>query len=327
MLTPPRPLKATPVMMAAVSALCLLTGFGAQHEAAPAVSATTASATTAPAQIAELWVEPRSPRDLFHGPGGAALAPDPRASYKVIAIKVGGFSDGYTLEDPNGREWSAKFPPEAYTEVVASRIHWGVGYHQPPIYFLREWTAENANAPNPQLPARFREKDPDFHGLNQEGAWSFADNPFVGTRELAGLLVLQAMLGNSDLKDSNNTHYTLKEPVYGAARWYTTRDIGHTFGRTGVIDAPRGDIAVFEVTPFIHGVEGDRVVLEYGGRHKKLFANIKTADVRWICQQLNRLTDKQWQDAFRAGGYEPTLASRFIARLKQKIGEGLALPQ
>jgi hypothetical protein len=37
------------------------------------------------------------------------------------------------------------------------------------------------------------------------------------------------------------------------------------------------------------------------------------------------LTDKQWADAFRAGGYEPQVAKRFIAKLKQKIEQGRAL--
>jgi hypothetical protein len=40
------------------------------------------------------------------------------------------------VEGPGNRKWSAKLPPEAQTEVVASRILWGVGYHQPPIYYV-----------------------------------------------------------------------------------------------------------------------------------------------------------------------------------------------
>ena len=43
-------------------------------------------------------------------------------------------------------------PPEAPTEVVASRLLWGVGYHQPPIYYVGKWNAEGAPDPNPQLP-------------------------------------------------------------------------------------------------------------------------------------------------------------------------------
>ncbi len=42
-----------------------------------------------------------------------------------------------------------------------------------------------------------------------------------------------------------------------------------------------------------------------------------------MCQQLQALTDAQWHDAFRAGGFPPAIADRFIRRMKQKIDEGL----
>jgi hypothetical protein len=288
------------------------------------------SAPTPPnqAQLAQLWVEPRNTRDLYWGVGGKALAPDPTAPYTVIAIKRDGFSRGYTVTGPGDREWSVKFPPEAPTEVVASRIHWGIGYHQPPLYYVTRWTAVKATSPNPQLPARFREKNPKLSGkvpLSDEGSWSYYENPFVGTRELKGLLVLQAMLGNSDLKDGNNALYKLPAAVDGARIWYVARDLGHTFGRTGVLDAPRGDVEVFEETPFITGVGNGLVKFDWRGRHDTLFDDITPADVRWISGRLQRLSDQQWQDAFRAGGYVKSDADRFIRRLKQKIAEGLAL--
>ncbi len=278
-----------------------------------------------PAQMAELWVQPEAARDLFWGVGGKRLAPDPSVRYRVIDIKRSGFSRGYDVRGPEDREWSAKFPPEAGTEVAASRIHWGIGYHQPPIYLVPKWTADKATTPNPQLPARFREKEPDLHGLDAKDPWSYYQNPFVGTRELAGLLVLQAMLGNSDLKDDNNRLYKLDEPFEGARTWYVARDLGQTFGRTGVLDAPRGDIEVFEETPFIKGIVNGRVVFDWRGRHDALLENIKPADVRWICGRLATLTDAQWRDAFRAGGFGSDVSDRFIRRLKQKIAEGLAL--
>jgi hypothetical protein len=280
---------------------------------------------TEQAPMAELWSAPTAPRNLFDGVGGAELAPPPDVRYKVIAIKVGGFSDGYTVTGPDDREWSAKLPPEASTEVVASRILWGIGYHQPPIYFMREWHADGADLSNPQLPARFREKSPALHGLDAQGDWSFYDNPFIGTPQLNGLLVLHAMLGNSDLKDANNVLYTLKRPHEGATRWYVSRDVGHTFGRTGLMGAPRGDADVFEAAPFIHGVSNGVVQIENRGRHTGLFQTIRVSDVHWICGQLNKLTDEQWRDAFRAGGYEPGLADRFIRSVKKKIAQGLAL--
>jgi hypothetical protein len=277
------------------------------------------------AQLAELWIEPEGERDLFWGVGGERLAPDPSVRYTVIEIKRGGFSRGYTLTDPKGREWSAKFPPEASTEVVASRLHWGIGYHQPPIYYLSEWQAHKATSENPQLPARFREKNPDLHGLDSDDVWSYYRNPFIGTREFHGLLTLQVMLGNSDLKDENTALYKLKGRFEGATRWYVARDLGHTFGRTGVLQAPRGDVRVFEETRFIRGVANGKVQFEYRGRHRALFRDITPDDVRWICARLQRLSDRQWQDAFRAGGYNPQMGERFIRRMKQKIAEGLAL--
>jgi hypothetical protein len=277
------------------------------------------------AQLAELWVQPARDRDLFFGIGGAKLAPDPAARYTVIDIKRSGFSRGYTVSDPNDREWSAKFPPEAQTEVAASRILWGIGYHQPPIYYLAEWNAAQAPSPNPQLPARFRQKDPDLHGLEAQGPWSYYRNPYVGTREMNGLLTLQAMLGNSDLKDAQNVIYTLSEAFDGARRWYVARDLGQSFGRTGTIDAPRGDPDVFEQTPFIKGVVEGRVEFHYEGRHRVLFEKIRPSDVRWVCGQLKQLTDRQWADAFRAGGFPKAIADRFIRRMKQKVDEGLAL--
>ena len=285
----------------------------------------TQSVPPTPQQLAELWIQPDRERDLFWGVGGERLKPDTSVTYKVLDVKRGGFSMGLTVESPDGRKWSAKMPPEAPTEVVASRLLWGVGYHQPPIYYVGKWNADDAPDKNPQLPARFRESKPDLHGLDAGSPWSYYQNPFVGTRELNGLLVLQVMLGNSDLKDEQNALYKLTEPSEGATTWYVARDLGQSFGRTGVLDAPRGDLKVFEETPFIKGVAGGYVRFDYRGRHGRLIDHMTPEDVRWICQKLQRLTDKQWDDAFRAGGYAPQTAARFIKRFKQKIAEGLAV--
>jgi hypothetical protein len=312
-----RTLTTVAIFLVTVSLIC-----GCQR----AIRATIAGPPTA-AQIAELWIKPDANRDLFWGVGGKRLAPDPAGRYTVIEIKRGGYSRGYTVLGPGEakREWAVKFPPEASTEVVASRLFWGVGYHQPPAYYLAEWHAEKAPSANPQLPARFREKNPDLIGLKSDTFWSYYENPFIGTKQLSGMLVMHAMLGNSDLKDDQNAFYTLDKPLEGASRWYVARDLGQTFGRTGLLDPPRGDIEVFEQTRFIRGVANGRVEFEYHGRHKALFANIVPADVRWICDNLAALSDRQLDDAFRAGGYPKSLADRFIRRLKQKIAEGRAL--
>jgi hypothetical protein len=303
---------------ATVVAVALVAGCRAPIQATPAKPPTAA-------EIAQLWQQPEPNRDLFWGVGGRRLAPDPKAPYTVTEVKRGGFSRGYTVTDPQDREWSVKFPPEASTEVVASRLLWGLGYHQPPIYYLAEWEARKASSPNPQLPARFRERAPDLHGLDAEGTWSYYENAFVGTRQLNGLLTVHAMLGNSDLKDDQNAIYVLDQPLEGARRWFVARDLGQTFGRTGALDPPRGDADVFEKTGFILGVEKGFVRFDYSGRHRALFEKITPADVRWVCQRMSALTDAQLHDAFRAGGYPRATAERFISRLRQKIAEGAQL--
>lgn len=291
----------------------------------PAIRSTLPHPPTA-AEMAELWRQPEPNRDLFWGVGGKKLAPDPSVLYQVIKIKTTGFSSGLTVKDPSGRRWSAKFPPEAPTEVVASRLLWGIGYHQPPIYYVGTWNAEQAPNSNPQLPARFREDKPNLDGLEaKKKNWSYYENPFVGTPEMKGLLVLMVMLGNSDIKDQQNYIYTLKRPLEGATVWYVARDLGQSFGRTGRVDAPRGDINAFEQAPFITGVSNGIVHFEWHGFHGDLLSHMTPDDVHWICRRLQGLTDQQWQDAFRAGGYAPELANRFIARFKQKIQEGLAV--
>src|SRR5215510_10366510 len=96
-----------------------------------------------PDSIRQLWVDPGSePRDLFWGIGGQKYAPDPDAAYKFKERDTTGFSTKYEVKGPHDVEWSAKIGPEAQTEVLMSRILWGLGFHQQPIYYLPSWTLE-----------------------------------------------------------------------------------------------------------------------------------------------------------------------------------------
>ena len=225
------------------------------------------------------------PRSLL-GRRRQALAPDPAATYTVIEIKRTASAAATPSKGPDRREWSAKFPPEAPTEVVASRIHWGVGYHQPPIYYVPKWTAEKATSPNPQLPARFREKNPRSRASTTRAKWSYYQNPFVGTRELKGLLVLQAMLGNSDLKDDNNALYQLKKPIEGA-RWCVARDPrAHLRPHRRHRRAARRHRGLREDAVHQGRRQRPRQV-RLARRHDALFDDITPADVRWICERLS----------------------------------------
>jgi hypothetical protein len=101
------------------------------------------------------------------------------------------------------------------------------------------------------------------------------------------------------------------------------KDIGTALGETGRMSPKRGSPDLFEQIPFIKGVENGFVDFNYHGFHKELVDKRLTPDdVRWASALLSELTDAQWRDAFRAGGFEPAAAERFISRLKAKIAEG-----
>ncbi len=95
-----------------------------------------ATQSTADGNVAELWQAPEdlASRDLYHGPGGAALAPESGADFTWVATDSTGYSPGFDVRGPDGRSWSAKLGPEAQSEVITSRILWAIGYHQPPTY-------------------------------------------------------------------------------------------------------------------------------------------------------------------------------------------------
>jgi hypothetical protein len=285
------------------------------------------------ARIDELWQEPNdvARRDLLHGAGGSALRP--RAStFEFVARDTSGWSPGLDVRDADGVEWSVKLGPEAQSEVVASRILWAIGFHQPPTYYIDRWALTGVES-GPQEPGRFRPALPGTVVAD----WSWYENPFVGTRPFGGLIVLNVMLNSWDWKTSNNKIYELAEPRGGVRRWFVVRDLGASLGKTtyptllkwfrlrGFGQGTRNDLPGFEEQGFIVGVdERSRPEFDYRGIYRDVIETVTLADVRWTCALLSRLSDDQWQDAFRAGGYNPEQTARYVAKMKAKIAQGLA---
>jgi len=281
-------------------------------------------------EMAELWVEPEDirKRDLFEGPGGAALRPKPGTVFAFLSKDTKWYSWGWKVKDPAGLEWSAKYGPEAQAEPVVSRLLWAVGYHQAPTYYVEYWSLQGGGEDGPKTPCRFR---PDLPGRKNLGEWQWKKNPFVGTRPFGGLITFMRMVNNWDLVDRNNVLYELDQPVEGARRLFVVKDVGTAFGRTSPLGIERqgtkNDIEDFEQQDFIKEVKGDRVVFDDAGLlHRELYADVKVADVRWLCERLSRLTPEQWKDAFRAGGYKDDVADRFIRKLQEKVAYGMSLP-
>jgi len=279
-------------------------------------------------RMEELWEPPidLQSRDLFYGPWGPERAPDPDVLYTFRAPKQGGVNPGMSVRDPGGRGWRIKQPPptgraaEGPAEVVLSRVLSAVGYHQPPVYFLPAFTLARDGRVARAVGGRFRLADP---SLRDAGDWSWQRNPFVGTAPYQGLLVILLMFNSSDLKNSNNTLYEVALPSRPPGRWFVVRDLGTALGDTGRLAPHRNDPDRFERHGFMRGVRNGFVEFEYGGFHQELVRErITISDVRWASELLARLTDTQWAEAFRAGGYEASVAERFIRVLQRKIRQG-----
>jgi hypothetical protein len=265
-------------------------------------------------------------RDLFCGVGGCDGAPPAEAPFRFRERHNRGSSPNIVVEDARGRVWNAKLGKETKPEIAASRLLWAIGFHQPPIYYVRSWTVAGGPDPGPQPEARFRLERSDW---KKRGEWDWQDNPFVGTRELRGLVVLMVMITNWDLKTSNNTVYEQRHDGAAPARRYVVKDLGESFGRSvRYLTLGKGnDIGEFEREGFIRRVDGDHVEFHYNPiiLNLNVTRDITVDDVLWTCRRLAQLSERQWRDAFRAAGYSDEQGAAFASRMKQKVREGLAL--
>ncbi len=270
----------------------------------------------------EWWNRPDdiASQDVKYGPWGRKYAPDPKTPFLLRHPKTHGVSPGLDVRDINGVDWSVKNGVEAHVETVLSRVLSTVGYHQPPVYYVDHFQVSDAKGVHDQGPGRFR---PKIKELKELGDWSWQRNPFVGTQPYQGLLVILMLFDSTDLKNDNNSLYEFKGRGGEREQWYVVRDLGSALGETGRLDPKRNDPDVFERHKFISAVHGDLVEFSYHGFHQELYkGRITREDVRWACDLVGQLTDRQWHDAFAEAGYPDATAARFIAALKRRIDEG-----
>lgn len=255
-------------------------------------------------------------RDLFYGVGGAQSAPRADAEYRFLERDESGMSTNFEVEDPEGRKWDAKFGVEAKSEVAASRLLWAIGFHQPPVYYVKQWQITSGKETGVQPEARFRLEQKNW---KKAGNWDWGDNPFVGTRELRGLVVMMAILNSWDLKTSNNMIYEVKGG--SPSRIYVVKDLGESLGRSvEVFLGTESKVADFTKEGLIRGVKDGRVDLYYRPviLNRTIDHEIAVDDVLWTCRRLARLSDRQWNDAFRAAGYSDEETAAYVDHLKDR---------
>src|SRR3989442_1544264 len=88
-------------------------------------------------------------------------------------------------------------------------------------------------------------------------------------------------------------------------------------GLVGARMSPRRNcLECFERHGFITAIHGDQLEFDYVGLHQEVLSMIRPADVRWAAERMQKLTDKQWHDAFRAANYSDSDANRYLRKLK-----------
>jgi hypothetical protein len=272
-----------------------------------------------------LWTAPQdiASRDLFHGAGGRAMLPD-TSRITFIEEEKGGYSTKYRIRDGRGRVWVAKVGKEAQSETAATRLVWAAGYHTEIVYLVPRLTIPGKGTfENVRLEAR-----PEGHRRLDE--WKWDRNPFAGTKELQGLVVMMALLNNWDIKDANNKVIYVPGARGGELR-YVISDLGATFGKTGdlpilwAITRSRNKPEDYAGSDFIEEVKHGRVHFDYGGKRQGLFDDISIEEARWLGSWLSRLSDRQLADAFRAANYEPGEIRILTRAVRQRINELAAL--
>ena len=251
-------------------------------------------------------------RDVFLGPGGRALVPDLKNA-AMMGRQPGGNNLKYRLRDRHGNEWVAKIADESQPETAAVRLLWAIGYKTEINYLMPDLQLGSERPfSNVRLEARPK-------GVKRGERWMWADNPFVGTKEFAGLKIMMAMLNNWDLKDDNNIIL-----IQDGQQHYVVSDLGASFGRLAKESQSRsgrsvGDSSDYAESVFIRGVNGGVIDFAYNGMADHLIKGIKVEDGRWLADLLLQLSDRQILDAFRAANYSDEKAAIFANAFKARI--------
>jgi hypothetical protein len=284
---------------------------------------------------AVLWHEPTdiASRDLFLGPGGEEMKPDLTNVVFEKEDAAGGYSVKYEVRDNAGKKWKVKLGNEARPETASNRLLWAVGYVTETVYLAPCVHIKGAPKPRKDVPrcegdgfadARFEARG---NNVKRGDPWEWKSNPFVGKRELNGLLVMMALLNNWDLKTSNNVVLQVAKPDGPTELQYVISDMGATFGKTGgPISHSRNEPEKYVKTKFVEGDKSGRLRFAYSGKQSGLFDQVSVADAKWIGSLLAQLSDKQIEDAFRAADFKPEEMQMLVAEVKDRINQLVNLP-
>lgn len=293
------------------------------------------------APLRTLWRDPGRVEhlDFAAGPGGREGAPRP--PFRFTEEHLAGSNPCMSVRDAGGQVWRVKWGDEVQSETFSSRVAWAAGYHVEKNYFVPEGRIEGSTGLTRAAhcvaedctfrDARFELDEPRVEKLFDEHGWSWDENPFVGTRELAGLKIVMMLVSNWDNKDVRDVargsnmavfEHTLPDGTREAR--YLIIDWGASMGRWAPIGfRAKWDAEAFEAqTPeFVRGVSEEGTV-EWGylgQRTEDATEGITVEDVRWLYAYVGRITDRQLSDGLTAAGATPEEAERFTRALRARL--------
>jgi hypothetical protein len=284
-----------------------------------------------------LWRDPGdiARKDLRWGPGSPARAPRP--PFTFLEEDTGGTKPKVKVKDARGAEWSVKFDAgasqgrEVPAEIAAGRIMWALGYLVEETYLVEEGVLHGARdldrasrvigSDGRFRRARFEARPPDVERLPEQ--WTLADNPFAGSPELSGLVLLAALLNNWDLRPANTAVLRVRTET-GLEDRYILSDVGTAFGRltSGLASkSSRWNLDHYRRDrKFIVRVHDGVVELHYrpDGLDR---ARVPVEHARWFSRLASRLTIDQVRQALAAARASDAEVRGFSSRLMEKLTE------
>ena len=285
-----------------------------------------------PATPTRLWRDPGpiAQRDLLWGSGSLARAPKP--PFTFVEEDKGGSQPKVTITDSTGTTWDVKFGVEVSAEIASNRIVWALGYLGEEMYFVPSGiitgvtgltrAAEHVNADGSFSGARFRRVDPQLRRTDEP--WTFQKNPFLGTRELSGLVVLMNLINNWDIDRAlNNRVLVASLPDRTTERWFIVSDLGATFGKMGgaLGQKTKWNLKDYISEDFIERVHDSKLHLDYEGFESVGLGEVPIEHARWFASLVSQLTPAQLRAAFEAAGATPEEVDGFSNRFSSKVAE------
>jgi|SRR5579872_7146436 len=297
-----------------------------------------AGVQTMPAPRPVLWHDPGPIGSLDLSWSDRSRFKPPVPPFRFIKEDLSGSHPKVRVKDARGVEWNVKLAgngddtAEVHAEVAAGRLVWALGYFVEPGYYVEGGTIDDVKdlhraaravtSDGHFRAARFKERPRDA----TEDHWTFTDNPFVGTRELSGLMILMTMINNWDV--SSNNLGVLRDAEDGQLR-YLVSDLGASFGHMENVRFPfvifstypwtKWNVRDYQRQPFIDGVHDGRIRLHFRGEAK--MPDIPTDQARWFAGLVSQLTAAQIRQAFQAAGATPAEVDGFAARFSEKVRE------